>query len=309
MKQIEEKYIIAGVDSKQERRKSAEEELSINTYDDLSGALSDMNPDCVIVSTSPLSHAGIIETCLKHGCNVFTEINLVEDKYDSNVKLARDMEKVLFLSSTFLYRPEIHYIEKKVKDVKGKINYIYHVGQFLPDWHPWESINDFFVGDKRTNGCREIFAIELPWIIKVFGEIESYEVISDKKSELPIQYKDNYLLLVKHTTGFNGVLCVDVISRKPVRNLEVFGESIHITWDGTPFGLKEYDCLQKVDNCINLYESVDKQDGYASFVVENAYRNELEDFIRLVNQKGEIEYSFEDDLKVLRLIDGIESRE
>ena len=35
------------------------------------------------------------------------------------------------------------------------------LGQYLPDWHPWESYKSFFVSNKKTNGCRELFAIEL----------------------------------------------------------------------------------------------------------------------------------------------------
>ncbi|MDE6927475.1 MAG: hypothetical protein K2P06_01985, partial [Muribaculaceae bacterium] len=66
--------------------------------------------------------------------------------------------------------------------------YIYHVGQYLPEWHPWENYQDFFVGDKRTNGCREIMAIEFPWLIETFGEIREVSVLHDKMSHLNIDY-------------------------------------------------------------------------------------------------------------------------
>lgn len=309
LKQISDDINIVGIDSKLERRKQAEEELSIKTQESLEKALIDIKPECAVVSTSPLSHASIIETCLRYDCHVFTELNLVRDKYDSNIALAKDKRRVLFLSSTFLYRDEIKYIANKIRGTRGLLNYNYHVGQYLPDWHPWESIRDYFVGDKRTNGCRELFAIEFPWIIKLFGEIESCEVISGKNTELPIQYNDNYLLLIKHTTGNKGVLGVDVVSRKAVRNLEIYGENLYMTWDGTPYGLNEYDYDQKVERNINLYETIDKQEGYAAFVIENAYRSELETFLKMVNGEGQAEYSFEEDYKVLALIDRIEAGE
>ena len=70
-----------------------------------------------------------------------------------------------------------------------------------------------------------------------------------------------------------------------------------------------YDYEKKVQNNIDLYENtIDKQEGYASFIIENAYRNELETFINLINGKGTAEYTFEDDRQVLSLIDEIESR-
>lgn len=307
LKQIDASFEIIGIDNNSDRRLQAENEFKVKTCDDLAMALCNMQPECAVISTSPLSHASIIATCLKHGCHVFTEPNLVSDQYDENLLLAKKQKKILFLSSTFLYRDEIKYIAEKVANTDGLLNYNYHVGQYLPDWHPWESIQNYFVGDKRTNGCRELFAIELPWIIKTFGEIKSYKVVSDRNTQLPIEYNDNYMLLVEHDTGHKGVFCVDVVSRRAVRNLEVYGENLYMTWDGTPAGLKEYDYENRAERDINLYQAIDKQEGYASFVIENAYKNELETFIRVVNGTGHAEYTFEDDKKVLSLIDEIEA--
>lgn len=308
LKKISDCHEIVGVDSRVERREQAEKELSIATMDSLEEALS-AGPDGVIISTSPLSHAQIIHQSLQASCNVFTELNLVDDLYTENIALAKEKGKVLFLSSTFLYREEVHYIQNKINETKESLNYNYHVGQYLPDWHPWESIKEYFVGDKRTNGCRELFAIELPWLIRTFGEIGSFEVLSGKNTALPIQYKDNYLLLIKHKNGNKGVLAVDVLSRKAVRNLEVYGENLYLSWDGTPTGLKRYDPEKKEEKNIDLYENnIDKQAGYAAFVIENAYRNELETFISQINGTEKAKYTFEEDLEVLSLIDEIEKR-
>lgn len=308
LKQIDSIFEIVGVDSQAERRAQAEDELSITTYDSIDEAVRAGQTDGVIISTSPLSHAKIINQCLSLGLNVFTELNLVQDMYKENMALAKEKGVVLFLSSTFLYREETGYIIGSVHSSEGNVNYNYHVGQYLPDWHPWESIQNYFVSDKRTNGCRELFAIELPWIIEAFGEIDSFEVLSDKNSDLPVQYNDNYCLLIKHKGGNKGLLAVDVVSRKAVRNLEIYGENIHLTWNGTPDGLRNYDIESKEEKRISLYDTIDKQDGYASFVIENGYRHELEAFIDLINGVGKPKYTFEDDYKVLSIIDDIEAR-
>ena len=91
--------------------------------------------------------------------------------------------------------------------------------------------------------------------------------------------------------------------------MEIYGEKLYMTWDGTPTGLYEYDFENKLDKNISLYETVDKQDGYASFVIENEYQNELEAFINLTHGKGSAEYSFEEDFKILAMIDDIEKGE
>ena len=306
LKKISPDYEIYGVDSKSDRCQQAEKELGIETRTNLEDALEELNPDCAIISTSPLSHASIINICLKLGCHVFTEINLVSDGYEENIALAKEKNKTLFLSSTFLYRDEIQYIEKRVEQQDSRINYIYHIGQYLPDWHPWENFQDYFIGDKRTNGCREIMAIELPWITKVFGNVKSVSVLKSKNTDLKIDYADNYLIQIMHENGVKGILAVDVVSRKAVRNLEIYGENLYLSWKGTPDSLEEYDIEQKKNKSINLYSEVEQRDGYAAFVIENAYENELRAFIGEMNGENVSRHSFREDFAILELINSIE---
>lgn len=305
LKKISSAFQIVAVDSNKERQNKVRIEFAIETFDSLESAFDIFTPDCAVISTSPLSHSSLIESCLNHNCHVFTELNLVSDNYKNNIALAEEKNRVLFLSSTFLYRDEICYIQNKIQCSNSPVNYTYHVGQYLPDWHPWENYQDFFVGDKRTNGCREIFAIEIPWILKTFGEIDSFNVMHSKMSSLQIDYDDNFVLMVTHKNGSKGLIACDVISRKPVRNLEVFGENIYLKWDGSPDGLYCYDFLNKKDCKIVLYDKVDRKENYASFVIENAYQTELECFIAECQGSKKAKYTFEDDLNTLSLIDRI----
>ncbi|WP_010097581.1 Gfo/Idh/MocA family protein [Ornithinibacillus scapharcae] len=297
---------IVGIDTNIERRVSCSKEYNIKTFSNLSD-ISTAEASCAFICTSPLSHHKIISQCLLAGMHVFTELNLVSDGYEENIALAKQKNLVLFLSSTFLYRDEIKQIKSSVADTNCSLNYIYHVGQYLPDWHPWENYQDFFISDKRTNGCREIFAIELPWIIDIFGDIVSMNVVKNKISELDIDYQDNYLAIFQHSKGHKGTLVVDVVSRKAVRNLEVYGEQLYLTWDGSPSGLKIYDYDQKVDKAIDLYKEIDQLDNYSHFVVENAYLNEIVSFFGSVKDGKPLTYSFMKDLEILKVIDEIES--
>lgn len=306
LKKIDANIQIMGVDTNAERTQVASEEYGIDVCENLDEALETYGATCAVISTAPISHGNLINKCLKAGLHVFTEINLVADLYAENMKLADEHGKILFLSSTFLYRDEIGYIMNKINDSETKLNYSYHIGQYLPDWHPWENFNNFFVGDKRTNGCREIFAIELPWITKAFGKIVSHKVISGKNTSLNIDYADNYLVLLEHESGHKGMLAVDVMSRKAVRNLEIFGEDLHLSWDGSPYGLKEYDIEGKREQEVKLYDAVDTIKGYSSFIIENAYQKELETFFATIEGTQQAKHSFEDDLDIIRLIDAIE---
>ncbi len=295
---------IVGIDQSMERRTQAEEMFGIKTLEGFS-FVEEGDFDCAFIATSPLSHNALIKECILKNIHVFTEMNLVADGYDENIQLAREREKALFISSTFLYREEIRYINRKVKESRGPVNYVYHVGQYLPDWHPWESYQDYFIGNKRTGGCREIFSIELPWLLDTFGDVKGMSSLKGKNTSLAIDYADNYIVSLEHESGAKGALLVDVVSRKAVRNLEVFSEDLYLGWNGSPEGLYYYDFSQKKDVYVNLYEKVERREGYETFIVENGYLHEIEAFFRQVKEGVLPKYDFEKDKKVLEIIDRI----
>lgn len=298
--------LIAGIDSQEDRRKECEETLGISTYISIDDAVKSTVFDCAFICTSPLSHSAIIKECLENGLHVFTEINLVPDGYQDNLKLAKEKNKVLFLSSTFMYREETQYIHGRVVSQIKPVNYMYHIGQYLPDWHPWETYKSFFVGDKRTNGCREIMAIELPWISEAFGEISSIKSAHDKMSSLEVDYDDNYIINIEHKNGNKGILVIDVVSRRAVRNFEAYSEDLYLTWNGTPQGLAEYSIEKKNMESIQLYDSIEHTEGYQATVIENAYTNEIEEFFSVVRGEREQTYGFEKDFVTLQWLDRIE---
>lgn len=306
IKELYPEFLVAGVDAREDRRKEASDSFSISCMASIEDAHRELNIDTAFVCTSPLSHNLIIAECLRNKWNVFTELNLVPDGYEANLRLAEQNGCKLFLSSTFLYREEIKYIQNRVN--KGqKWNYIYHIGQYLPDWHPWENYTEFFIGDKRTNGCREIMAIEFPWILQTFGKVIKTHVVSDKMTGLNINYRDNYMIQIEHENGSKGVLIIDVVSPVAVRKLEIYGEHRYMQWDGTPDSLYEYNDETKTLEQAVLLETAEHVDGYRSFIVENEYKNEIIEFMKMILEDKKPSYGFQEDLEVLKLIDSLES--
>lgn len=299
---------VCGVDISEERRFQSRELFEINTYADLNTAICKEKPYFALVCTSPASHSNIILECIKEGLHIFSEINLLQDKYEEIVRNAEQNKVKLFLSSTMLYRKEIEIIKDYVLEQKSKVNYRYHVGQYLPDWHPWENNREFFVWDKRTNGCREIFAIDMPWIIKTFGKVKDVFALKDNISTLDIEYPDNYFVFLEHENGNKGVFIVDIVSRKVERDLLVYSESLHIRWSGTPDSLYKYNIETKTVEKIETYSKVENDSRYTDSIIENAYLDELKVFIdKITDRQNEERYTFEDDKYTLQLIDRIEA--
>ncbi|MEG1782884.1 MAG: Gfo/Idh/MocA family oxidoreductase [Oscillospiraceae bacterium] len=304
LKGIEPNVEIIGVDTNDQRIKQVTD-MGYKAYNSIEQAAEEC-PDIAFVCTAPLSHQSIIKSLLEYKINTFTELNLVKDGYEELMQMAKDSGTTLFLSSTMLYRGEINYILNSVKNFDKPLSYIYHIGQYLPDWHPWESYKNFFVGNKRTNGCREIFGIEIPWLLEAFGPVETIFSTADKVSELEIDFPDRFFVTIIHKNGAKGVLAVDVVCPKAVRNLEVFGEGMHIFWEGNPKALYRFNDQTKEKEFVNTYESFEQDSRYSDNIVENAYVDEMQNFLNVVAGKEQPKYSYEKDLYTISVMDEIE---
>ena len=302
LKMIAKDSMIIGIDNNPERVLSAVNECGIECY----SRLSDVNAkfDCAFVCTSPQFHAKIIKECLEKDMHVFSEINLSSHLYDENICLAERINKVLFLSSTPLYRTEMKIIDERVKQNGNPCVYRYHVGQYLPDWHPWDKLADFFISNKATNGCRELFAIELPWIQHTFGKIRKVNVMRNKLLSLNLEFWDTYLVQLEHEDGNIGSLSVDVVSRQAVRKLEVYNENLYISWNGTTDSLFEKDIISGKMRQVPAGQCI-HENGYGEFINEYAYLKEIESFFDSINGQVPL-YCFENDKETLRIIDEIE---
>lgn len=303
MKQYDSSLSIFGVDTNTERAKTVENEYKIKVFPSIEEACNNQKIDAAFVCTSPLSHKAVISELIDNSVNVFTEINLIQAGYEEFINQTKIK---LFLSSTFLYRKDIQWMMKKVEN--QRVNYIYHTGQYLPDWHPWENYKSFFVGDKRTNGCREILAIELPWIVKCFGDIKNVSVLKDNLSTLDLNYPDNYLLQIEHVNGNKGQIAVDVVARKAIRRIEIFNEDLEVTWNGTPASLQNYNLETKEFDTIPTYDSIEKDNRYCDNIIENAYMDEIDAFFTwLKGDDSKVKYSFSKDNEILNIINEIEA--
>lgn len=305
-KQLDPEAQFICVDSNPERIKQIEKEGHI-AYKKLDDAIKE-KPDLAFVSTSPLSHASIIPILLQNKINTFTEINLSSKNYDEMIRLTKENNVKLFLSSTMMYKKQIQIIKEIIQKETQPLTYIYHIGQYLPDWHPWESYKNFFIGKKESNGCREIYAIQLPWIIDTFGEVERVSKVSQKLTNLEIDYNDSYITTFEHNNGSRGVFVVDVVSRVATTYLEVIGENVHISWDGSNDGLRIYNITKKKVEAITAYENLEHNENYAANIVENTYLDEIKDFITYVQNDTEPKWSIQKDYYILDLIDKIEAK-
>lgn len=296
---------IVGIDKLEVRRKDVSKLYDIECFESLSDAIKNFKFDIGFICTSPQSHYSVALELINKGINIFSEINLLNENHNKLIDLLKSKAVKFFLSSTPLYSDDRMYINNYIKNKKN-ITYIYHVGQYLPDWHPWENYKDFFASDKSTNACREIIMIEFPWIIETFGDIEDVYVQCKKNTSLEINFPDTYIINVKHKNGFIGIICVDVVSRIPVRQLTVFNEDLYLTWKGSVDSICIFDKDNKVPTMVNCGNRALHNKNYAKFINEISYINEIEAFFDYMINNNMPLYTLDKDIMVLELADKIE---
>ena len=305
MQAMPDGFEIVGVNRSAERRAQVEKELGIRAFATLAEAIDAAKPQVAFVCTAPAGHGPTVLECIDAGLDVFMEINLIGPWYAEAAAKAKAKGVKLFISSTPVYRREMRYVADAVRG--EPVNYLYHCGQYLPDWHPWEDYHNFFAAKKETNGCREILCVELPWIEKAFGRIESVHVMSGRLTSLDIDFPDHYMMSIRHAGGSKGLYCQDIVSRKGLRRLEVFSEKHHIFWEGTPDSLSAYDVEAKELKPVRLYDDVVQDGRYNANIIENAYADEIRAFFDYV-QKGDMPpYTFDEDAHTLAVVDEIEN--
>ena len=161
---------IYGYDLRIERRNESKNLYDINVFDDFE-SVKNIDFKVWIISTSPDTHHIYMREAIDNDVHAFIEASVLDTDFDYLISKSIEKNILLAPSCTLFFHPAIQLINKIVKSNKiGSVtNVIYHSGQYLPDWHSYEKVEDFYVSKKETGGAREIVPFELSWLTKLFG--------------------------------------------------------------------------------------------------------------------------------------------
>ncbi len=295
---------IYGYDIRKDRQCEAEQIYKIQTISGTNDKIL-REFDVFIISTPPDIHNKYIKLAINHEKPAFVEASVLLEHVAEIVKYNR---KNIFIapSCTFRFHPVIKDIKNILKSEKyGKItNFTYHSGQFLPDWHPWENVKDFYVSNRRTGGGREIVPFELTWIVDTMGWPSDVKGVFGKTLEVGAEIDDTYAFLLDYKTYFGSII-VDVAARYATRNLILNLEKAQLLWNWNDGALKLFEADSKRWVTFHQPESP-VATGYNKNIIENMYIDELSAFIKSINSDFKFPNTLADDLKVLEILDKIE---
>jgi predicted dehydrogenase len=299
---------IAGMDLSPARREETATLHGIATYDSLDAALKQHAPKALVISVPPDAHHIYMKKAAQLRLPFFVEASVVDTDLDAVIALAKQAGIVAAPSSTLYFHPAIQTIAQVLKKgVLGKVsNILYHSGQYLPDWHTYEHVREYYVSNPATGGAREIVPFELTWLVEVLGWPRRVAGMFRKTIDIEgaPEIDDTYNALLDYG-DFLLNLSVDVVSRNATRRLLINGDKKQLRWDWSEKSIQLFDPAGDVWEALP-YTMGQAQEGYNANIGENMYIDELGAFIKAVRGEALFVNTLEKDHMVLKILYAIE---
>ncbi|WP_088835337.1 Gfo/Idh/MocA family protein [Paenibacillus tyrfis] len=293
---------VIGFDPRPDRRSEAEAKFGIETFDSVERALQ-LGPRALIISTPPDQHMPYAHLAADLGLPFFTEASVTKDDVPELIaKLQQKPSLVAAPSCTMRFHPAVTLLSKLVNDktAGGNCFFMYHSGQYLPDWHPHEDYRTFYVSRKETGGCREIVPFEWVWLTSLFGPIRGGFSLKRKVTTLETDIDDVYQMVMEFADGTSGQVTVDVVSRKATRAFSLLGEQGTIQWNFSDSAVEVYDGTRRTTRRIPVLS------GDRPFQYEDMYVSEMRAFLEAIEGGKPFPHNYEQDLALLEMMEQFE---
>lgn len=300
---------IAGFDPRVDRREEGASRYGIKTFDTYGKALAEFKPNALVISTDPSLHMDYALPAVGRGMHCFIEASVVEDERIAELcKLIEGTNLVMVPSCTMHYYPGPIAVREIIQSGKiGKpLNLNYLTGQYLPDWHPWEHIQDFYVSRRETGGAREIVPFELTWLNEIFGDPEPLACVKDKLTDMDADIDDIYHCLLRYPKDMLANVTVEVISRpKAIRELNILGSTGRLVFSADENYVRYIAVGDEEWTRIDLGTGAVEK-GYIN--PEGPYISEMADFVKAIDAADRKLFpnTLESDVRVLALLNNLE---
>jgi len=276
---------IIGYDVLSKRRIEAKNKYGIKIISDLT-KISNEEYDSIIISTPPDKHGNYIRMAIKNKKHFFVEHPVSDDGY-IDIFNHKELNIVMAPSCTLRFYYPIKLIKNILdKNKIGKIlSFQYHMGQYLPDWHPWEDYRKVYFSKKKTGACREMLPFEL------------------KVSNLKMSADDIASVNLKYRNGIIGNVMIDVVSRKPFRTLRILGSDGVLEWERFDYLIKVFDAKTGKSQNIKVPKGHPEK-GYIN--EEEMYNEEIKNFIDAIKGIKKYPHSFIDNINFLQILYALE---
>ncbi len=231
---------IVAFDVRPDRRAEAEQLYGIATVAPFEEGMA-TDPDAIIISTPPNQHVEYCLAAIGAGKPFFVDETVMRDPEALNPVLAA-LEAaagspagpiVAAPSCTMRFHPAAKYVKAVLDsgEVGLPLSFNATCLSYLPEWHPWERIEDFYVASRVSGGGREMAIFDVVWLEWVFGDVTAVMAEVDKIAAFPADIDDTFHMLLRFGNRLTGSFMVSLAFPVGGRSLELSCEKGQIIWD------------------------------------------------------------------------------
>ena len=297
-----------GFDLREDRRSEAAALYNVPVHATWEEAMAKVRPAVLIISVPPHLHHVYMKEALRLGIPFFVEASVTDEGLEDIIAAGREKKVFAAPSATMYFHPAVRIIEEHVRSgYLGRLsNITYHMGNYLPDWHPYERVSDFYASRKETGGAREIVPFDLTWITMLFGFPQRVCGLHRKTIDIPgaPDIDDTYTMLLDQGT-FSIVVTIDVVTRCATRRMLINGSERELVWDW------EEQCVRIFHHDRQEWETIRFDQapaaaGYNKNISEGMYIDEMRSFLQGIDDPSLYVNNLERDHRVLKLLYTIE---
>lgn len=252
----------------------------------------------VIVSTSPDKHMQYAIDAVKNNKHVFIEASVVDENMDILHSESKDKDVVVAPSCTMRFDPIVIKTKELLEGGKlGRVLFVnHHFGQYLPYWHPYENIQDFYVSKRETGAAREIIPFDLVYLSWLFGKPTSVTAMITNTGTLNVDIDDIYSLLYRTKDGTQVNMTIDVVSKVSYRYTNIIAENGNIELDNVKGTLSYFDADEE------KWEHYTRSQFAKTVSTEEMYVKEMQSFVSATKGIENYPYTLEEDHEVLKFL-------
>lgn len=196
---------ILAFDVRADRRREVESQFGVESLGHLEDAWK-RRPNVALITVPTNLHIPLALQAAEHGCHLFIEKPLSDrlEGVDQLLEAVRVRNPVTLVGCNMRFHPGLMMVKKLLEE--GTIGRVVaarvEVGQYLPDWHPWEDCRHAYSAHRDLGGGVILDAIhEIDYIRWMLGEVEAIACFAGKLGHLEIEAEDTAAILLRFADG------------------------------------------------------------------------------------------------------------
>jgi predicted dehydrogenase len=247
-------------------------------YDDLDRALRLERPDVALITNPTSLHVAAAHAAIEAGAHVLVEKPLGSSLQGvaELLEAARSRGRWLIVAYNLRFHPGLARM-KTLLDQRATgrvVSARAEVGEYLPDWHPWEDYRRGYSARRDLGGGVVLTCShELDALCWLLGAPARVTAMATHASSLELDAEDVAEIVLQFESGVIGSIHLDYVRRVPRRSIEVVGENGTLRWDFHR-------------NQLEVYSAETRQwrneDGDPTYARNQMYVDELRHFVETV---------------------------